>query len=255
MSHRDDDSQPSSAPTPESHGGSGGSPRSPSPRRAPSEGPSQQTQSPVDIDRVQGAVEAILLAADEPLDRSTLAKAFDEEPVESEHIERVLERLRLTYSGEGRGIHLVEVAGGFQLRTNPAFHTEIRQLVEAKPVELSRAALETLAIIAYRQPLTRADIEEIRGVNSSGVLRTLQECELVEVVGRLDDIGRPHVYGTTERFLSFFGFDDLTDLPTLSESEHAELEDLYDRELDSFDDAFDPEDEPEDHAADEEAGS
>jgi segregation and condensation protein B len=254
MSHRDDDSQPSSAPTPESHGGSGGSARAPSPRHAPSEGTPQKAQSTVDIDRIQGVLEAILLAADEPLDRSTLATAFDDDNIETVHVERALERLELTYSGEGRGIHLTEVAGGFELRTNPAFHTEIRQLVEAKPVELSRAALETLAIIAYRQPLTRADIEEIRGVNSSGVLRTLQECELVEVVGRLDDLGRPHIYGTTDRFLSFFGFDDLTDLPTLSESEHAELEDLYDQELDTFDEAFEDGD-PDEGPSDAEASS
>lgn len=264
MSENDRDDNPSGAPpTPESHGAGG---RHPTPGQTPSVEADQKTtenlQQPesregdgtgtgdgsagtLELDRVQGALEAILLTSDSPMDRSTLADAFAEEELPTEEvgltIDRALERLKLEYSGSARGIHLVEVAGGLQFRTNPEYHANIQKLVEANPVRLSRAAMETLAIVAYQQPLTRAEVEEIRGVNSSGVLKTLEECDLIEVVGRLDDLGRPHIYGTTDRFLEFFGLDDLTDLPTLSEGEHQALEELYEEELENFDEEFDEE--------------
>ena len=250
MSH-EDDNPPQEAPTPESHGlerptrsdgqaedlaGPAESPpKPPEGDEQPSE--SGETTELSDLDHVQGAIESILLAADEPIERDALVDTF--ERYGAELVDKALSRLELTYSGPARGIHLEQVSGGWQLRTNPAFHDDVCKLVEAKPVKLSRAALETLAIVAYRQPVTRAEIEEIRGVNSSGVLRTLDECELVRVVGRLDDLGRPHVYGTTNRFLELFGLDELTDLPTLSEDEHEALESLYEDEMEKFDEAFD----------------
>lgn len=188
-------------------------------------------------DEIQGAIEAVLLAADSPLTRDDFAQAFDD--CDPKLVDQALERIQLEFSGPARGIHLQRIADGWQLRTNPDYDQQLETLVESKPVNLSRAALETLAIIAYQQPVTRAEIDDIRGVDSSGVIRTLQDWELVRVVGRLDDLGRPHVYGTTDRFLEVFGLDDLTDLPTLSEDEHQSLQELYEDELDKFDDEFD----------------
>lgn len=253
---------PGSAPTPESHQGNPGSPAEhggDTPRRSPPESPSEEpasaesdaepepdrresteateeTAPQAKLDRVQGGIEAILLAADRPITRDEFLETFDE--VAPSVVDRAIERIELEFSGAGRGIHLERVAGGLQLRTNPDFGDAVEEHVEANPVSLSRAAMETLAIVAYRQPVTRAEIEEIRGVDSSGVLRTLTEYDLVRVVGRLDDLGRPHVYGTTDRFLEVFGLEDLTDLPTLSEDEHEALEDLYQDEMDRFDDEF-----------------
>lgn len=166
---------------------------------------------------VRAVLEALLLAAENPVAEERLHAVLDE--VAPELVRDALSSLQLEYAGDGRGIHLVRIAGGYQFRTNPAFGEQVRQFFESQPVRLSRAALETLAIIAYRQPLTRAEIEEVRGVNSSGVINTLRECALVDIVGQLDDIGKPHLYGTTPRFLEFFGLDELSDLPTLEESE------------------------------------
>jgi len=259
----DETDNPGNAPTPETHQGSSGPPadrggesahRSPpesrsgaaEPRgRAGTEGESpperksesaDETTPRAEIDRVQGGIEAILLAADRPVPRDELLETYGEVPPSL--VDRALERIELEFSGGGRGIHLQRVAGGYQLRTNPAFSDAVREHVEANPVSLSRAAVETLAIVAYRQPVTRAEIEEIRGVDSSGVLRTLTDYDMVRVVGRLDDLGRPHVYGTTDRFLEVFGLEDLTDLPTLSEDEHEALEELYEDEMDRFDEEF-----------------
>lgn len=167
-----------------------------------------------------------MLAAENPVPASRLESTLHEATPEA--IGDALRSLQLEYAGDGRGIHLVEIAGGYQLRTNPDFGDHVRTFFESRPVRLSRAAMETLAIIAYRQPLTRAGIEEIRGVNCSGVLKTLRECDLVDIIGRLDDIGKPHIYGTTERFLEFFGLADLADLPTLEESELEALIEMHD---------------------------
>lgn len=164
---------------------------------------------------IRAQLEAVFFAADEPLSRESLHKIFD--TVEHEVLERTISQMKLDFSGSDRGVHLVEVAGGLQLRTNPEFKDVVLRLFDAKPVKLSRAALETLAIVAYRQPVTRASIDEIRGVDSAGVVKKLSELELIAVVGKMDDIGRPNLYGTTPRFLEFFGLSALTDLPTLDE--------------------------------------
>lgn len=181
------------------------------------------------LHRAKATVEALLLATDDPVEPSTLQKVLAE--TDDALVRRAIETLRLDYSGPYRGIHLVEVAGGLQFRTNPDYHGPILALYETRPKKLSRAALETLAIIAYRQPLTRAEVEEIRGVDCSGVIRTLQDHDLVEVVGQLDDIGRPNIYGTTPKFLEFFGLEHLSDLPTLDADELEALEEMYAEEL------------------------
>jgi segregation and condensation protein B len=110
-----------------------------------------------------------------------------------------------------------EVAGGFRLATRPEAHAWVQRLQQVKPARLSRPALETLAIVAYRQPITRAEIEKIRGVAADGVIRTLLERELIRILGRKAEAGRPIVYGTSTGFLEHFGFKELGDLPTLKE--------------------------------------
>ncbi|MFB6262762.1 MAG: SMC-Scp complex subunit ScpB [Bradymonadaceae bacterium] len=248
----DSEDAPTNAPTPETHDGREGD-APPDGGEAPGEGagPEGEDSAPEPPDdgetdrtdprsameRLRGGVEAILFAVDDPVSRSALEAALA--PDESEKLDRALEQLKVEYGGPARGVHLERVAEGWALRTNPDFGDVVRELVEREPVELSRAALETLAIVAYRQPITRAEVEEIRGVDSSGVLGTLEECELIRVIGRLDDMGRPYVYGTTDRFLEYFGLEELTDLPTLSEDEHESLDELYEDELAQFDDEYD----------------
>jgi segregation and condensation protein B len=116
-----------------------------------------------------------------------------------------------------RGIHLVEVAGGYQFRTDPRHAEWVRRLFQQKPWRLTRATLETLAIVAYKQPITRAEIEAIRGVDADSVLASLLSRKLVKIVGRKDVIGRPLLYGTTRQFLEVFGLRDLASLPALGE--------------------------------------
>ncbi|AWV90726.1 SMC-Scp complex subunit ScpB [Bradymonas sediminis] len=227
MAERDPKTRAGSSPTPEAHGNREA--RAVAASSAPEGGASAAAPGLDDFNRVRATLEALLLASTERLDRAMLLKCLPEE--DHPLINGALENLKLEYSGAHRGIHLVEVAGGFQLRTNPAFRDSVRQMYAATPRKLSRAALETLAIVAYRQPLTRADIEEIRGVDSSGVLRTLEEHDLVQTVGRLDDIGRPHILGTTPRFLEFFGLSSLEDLPNLSADELQALDELYADEM------------------------
>ena len=126
------------------------------------------------------------------------------------------------YAQGGRGITVEEVAGGYQLRTRKEFAPHIRKLLAAKPPRLSRPLLETLAIIAYRQPITRPEIEQLRGVDRGGVLETLLERRLVKIAGRKDAPGRPMVYETTHEFLEVFGLKDFDSLPDLSEFQEIE---------------------------------
>lgn len=162
---------------------------------------------------VRAQVEALLLVAETPLSVERLALVLEHDEA---LVARALELLRAEFCGEQRGIHLQEVGGGFQLRSNPRFGQLVLDLYEDRPARLTRAALEALAIVAYRQPVTRAQVEAVRGVDSSGVLRRLVELELIESVGRADDLGRPHLYGTTPRFLEFFGLSSLEELPMLA---------------------------------------
>jgi segregation and condensation protein B len=132
-----------------------------------------------------------------------------------EWVAAAVENLRSDYAD--RGVVLHEVAGGFQFRTNPMNAHWVRQLVAGKPVKLTRAQLETLAIVAYRQPITRPEIDEIRGVDSGGPLKTLLDRGLIRVLGKKEEPGRPMLYGSTKDFLEFFNLKDLKDLPTLRE--------------------------------------
>jgi len=166
------------------------------------------------LDR-QAVIEAVLFVAEEPLPLAKLQEILgDEDPAVTEASVRAL---ALTLEGPARGLMVQEVAGGFRLATRGEAAPWIQKLQEVKPAKLSRAALETLAIIAYKQPITRAEIEAIRGVGVDGVMRTLLERGLVRMLGRKADAGRPILYGTSGEFLEHFGFKDLGDLPTLRE--------------------------------------
>ena len=128
-----------------------------------------------------------------------------------------LQELTGLYAQKESGLQLEEVAEGFQFRTRPESADYIQKLIHSRPYRFSRAALETLAIIAYRQPVTRAEVEYLRGVDSGGVFKTLLEKQLIRILGKKDVPGRPLIYGTTREFLEFFGLRDLSTLPTLKE--------------------------------------
>jgi segregation and condensation protein B len=167
-----------------------------------------------ELDRL-GVVEALLFVAEEPLPLARLQEVLaDEDPAATEDTVR---ELAGRLDREGRGLMVQEVAGGFRLTTRPEVHPWIQRLQQVKPAKLSRAALETLAIIAYKQPITRAEVEAIRGVAVDGVTRTLLERGLVRMLGRKAEAGRPILYGTSAAFLEHFGFKDLGELPSLKE--------------------------------------
>ena len=161
-------------------------------------------------------LEALLFVSAEPVPVSRLATAVG--TVSKAEIEQALKRLEQDLAQDGRGIQLVKLAGGYRLVTKAEYAPWLKRLDKAKAAQkLSRSALESLAIIAYKQPLVRAEIEEIRGVETSGVLRTLLERKLVRIVGRKEVPGRPIMYGTTKFFLEHFGLEDITQLPPLRE--------------------------------------
>lgn len=159
-------------------------------------------------------VEALLFGADGPLRCERLAEVLDVERLE---VVEVLRLLEAEYESQSRGFFLQEVAGGYQLRTRPEFADYLRRLGRTRPFKFSRPALETLAIVAYRQPVTRTEIEYLRGVDSGSVLKTLLDKHLVRILGKKDVPGKPAIYGTTREFLELFGLVDLTALPTLKE--------------------------------------
>ena len=161
-------------------------------------------------------IEAALFAASRPLTVEELAVLDPEASLAD--VRTGLDQLRDAYDFNQHAIELVEMAGGFQLLTRPAFAQALeRAQFTVRASRLTPAALETLAIIAYRQPVGRSEIEEIRGVSAGGVLRSLQERGLIEVVGRSEALGRPLLYGTTPMFLELLGLKDLTDLPRAEE--------------------------------------
>lgn len=161
-------------------------------------------------------LEAALFAAPRPVTVEEL-QALDPDRSLAE-VRQAIDQLREHYDFDGHGVEVVELAGGFQIVTRPAYAAAIeRAQLTVKPPRLSAAMLETLAVISYRQPVGRAEIEEIRGVSASGVLRTLQERGLIEVVGRGEALGRPLLYGTTPLFLELLGLADLANLPRAEE--------------------------------------
>ncbi|NOT07374.1 MAG: SMC-Scp complex subunit ScpB [Gemmatimonadales bacterium] len=161
-------------------------------------------------------LEAALFAAARPVTVEELATLDSDASLDD--IRQALDQLREHYDFDGHGVEVVELAGGYQILSRPAFAAAIEraQLNQRQP-KLTSAMLETLATIAYRQPVGRAEIEEIRGVSASGVLRSLQERGLIEVTGRSEGLGRPLLYGTTPLFLELLGLPDLQNLPRADE--------------------------------------
>ncbi len=164
--------------------------------------------------RARTVLETLLFLAEKPLTPEELRQATG---LEVERIGKALDQLSGQYREGLSGIVLHEVAGGWQLRTSPLNSGFARRFLRVKPQRLTRAALETLAIVAYRQPVTRPEIEEVRGVDSGAVLKALLERRLVKILGKKEEPGRPILYGTTREFLEFFALKDLASLPTLRE--------------------------------------
>lgn len=169
-------------------------------------------------DQLKNIVEAALMVSEKPVSLAQLAALFekDAERPEKADIKAAIDQIMQDY--QGRGIELSEVASGFRVQVNVAYAEWINQLFEDRPPRYSRALLETLAIIAYRQPLTRAEIEEIRGVSvSSNIIRTLQERNWIRVVGQRDIPGKPELLATSKEFLDYFNLKKLSELPSLAE--------------------------------------
>lgn len=192
-------------------------------------------------------VEGVLFASDAPLKAEEIARA--DESLDEDRVQEAIQDLRTLYDESERAFQVVELGEGYQILTRPEFAPYLERFdTIPRPSRLSGPALETLAIIAYRQPIGRIEIEYIRGVQASGVIRTLQDRDLIEVVGRAEGLGRPLLYGTTRRFLEHFGFSSLDDLPRPEElpillRDRAPLEELMEAA------------EKEEEAAEEEAGS
>jgi segregation and condensation protein B len=164
---------------------------------------------------LKAILEALIFASPEPLTPKAMFKLLDSEP--KEDVLAALAALKDDYNRPG-GLQLVEVAGGFQIATRPDLHDWVRRLFHERTTQrLTVQGLETLAVIAYRQPITALEIAEVRGVNTSGVLNTLLERHLVKIVGRKQVVGRPFLYATTKEFLIRFGLNDLADLPKVED--------------------------------------
>lgn len=170
----------------------------------------------MEIKQIKNIVEAALLAAGEPVTIKRLQSLFIEQELTHNDIAKSLEQLNIEF--EDRGIELVEVANGFRLQTKTILQPWISKLWEEKPKKYTRALLETLALIAYRQPVTRGEIEDVRGVAvSSYIIRTLMDREWIRILGYRDVPGKPAMFGTTKEFLDYFNMKSLQDLPTLAE--------------------------------------
>jgi len=167
------------------------------------------------MEDIKNIIESLLLVTEEPLTIDRI-KSILIEP-ERKEVHNALTELAADYEARQGGFLLREVAGGYQIRTRPEYREWIKRLIQPKPLRLSKAALETLAIIAYKQPIIRSDIEHIRGVNCGGILRMLLERKLIRILGRKEIPGRPIVYATTKQFLETFELKDLKDLPTPEE--------------------------------------
>jgi segregation and condensation protein B len=167
------------------------------------------------MENCKAIVEALILASETPLALERMCLIL--EGVEKAEVKKAVEQLIADYNERQSGICLQEVAGGFQFRTRPELSSWVKKLKGTKTASLSSAALETMAIIAYRQPIVKAEIESIRGVDVSAPLKGLLEKKLIRIVGRKDVPGKPIIYGTTKKFLEVFNLKDLSELPTLRE--------------------------------------
>ena len=173
-----------------------------------------------EMEDIKNIVESLLFVAETPLTLDHFKNAIPE--AETDQIKQTILTLKKEYELKNGGFLVHEVAGGFQFRTRPEYKEWIRQLLQPKPPKLSKPAMEALAIIAYRQPILRSEVEHIRGVNSGNSIRILLERKLIRVLGRREVPGRPLVYATTKKFLETFDLKDLKDLPSLKEIDELE---------------------------------
>jgi segregation and condensation protein B len=171
----------------------------------------------VDDTQWKAVIEALIFVSENPLSLERIKEVLPEVP--KKDLQRLLSELMEDYRGAQRGFILTEVAEGYQFRTRPEWADWIKKLKKTKPLALSQPALETLAIVAYKQPIVRGEVEKIRGVDSGGVLHTLLEKKMIKILGKKDVPGKPLVYGTSKQFLEMFGLKDLSGLPTLKDME------------------------------------
>ncbi len=173
-------------------------------------------------EEIKRIIEALLFVSDKPLSADTLQDVI--KGVESTEVRTMIEEMNTEYGSTGRAFRVKEIAGGFQMLTEPIYSQWISALYKRPADKLTGPALETLAIVAYKQPITRSDIEAIRGVNIDGVLHTLEDRMLIKTRGRLEAPGRPILYGTTTDFLKHFGLKSLDELPKLKEFQESDLD-------------------------------
>ena len=177
---------------------------------------------------LKSVVESLMFVADAPLTLDRLCSILEE--YERPDIRAAVEALLAEYRQAERGIYLAEVAGGWQFRSRPENADYLRRLSRGRSFRFSHSSLETLAIIAYRQPITRAEVEYLRGVDSGGVLKTLLEKKLIRILGKKDIPGKPLIYGTSREFLETFNLKDLASLPTLKEVQELTGRDLLEQQ-------------------------
>lgn len=185
------------------------------------------------MENISAVIEALILSSESPLALEKICAILD--GVDKIDVREALNHLMAGYEERQSGISIQEVAGGFQFRTKPEMASWVKKLKGTKPASLSPAALETLAIVAYRQPIVKAEIESIRGVDVSAPLKGLLDKKLVRILGRKDVPGKPIIYGTTKKFLEVFNLNELTDLPTMRElKELTENEESLEQETIDF---------------------
>lgn len=170
-----------------------------------------------DVSELVAVVEALIFVADEPITTRLIAEVLDED---KQAIEAAVEQLKQEYENRESGLQIREIAGGWQIATRTEFHEEVRRFLKTRPsAKLSLASLETLAVIAYKQPVTVPEILEIRGVQSASAIKTLLDKRLIVAKGRKETVGRPMQYGTSREFLIQFGLRDLSELPSIEDFE------------------------------------
>jgi len=182
------------------------------------------------MENIKAVIEALIFASDTPLALEKICMILSD--VEKKEIKEAFEKIVLEYNERQGGIYLQEVAGGFQFRTRPELGPWVKKLKSTKPHSLSPQAMETLAIVAYKQPIVKSEIESIRGVDVGAPLKGLLDKKLIRIVGRKDVPGKPIIYGTTRKFLEVFNLKDLMDLPNLRElKELNQQQDLVEQEI------------------------
>ncbi len=185
------------------------------------------------MEKIKAVIEALIFASDTPLAPEKIRSVFPE--MDKKDIQEIIAQLVTDYNERQGGIFLQEVAGGFQFRTNPELSQWIKKLKSTKSHSLSPQALETLAIVAYKQPIVKSEIEDIRGVDVGGPLKGLLEKKLIRIVGRKDVPGKPIIYGTTRKFLEVFNLKDIMDLPNIRElKELHQQQDLLEQDLETL---------------------